>query len=269
MKSTLIGHFFNEAGPSGLLGPWTRHHARMFDHAILFDYASTDGSADLVRSIAPHWEVRQSRNAEFDAMACETEVHDADRSIEGWRIILNTTEFLVSNDFRGHLENARPDEIAFGVLPYCMADRPESVGKPFDAAGDIIPQRFEGYFEGHHGERQGYRFLHRGTEDDFSRNRIAPRGRNSMEMPFTPHDGFAYLWYGWAPWPHVKQRKLQIQTRIPQRDKEIGYGVQHIVNEQQLDERFVPHSQKAFDLRSDPRLLSMMQAHYPCSFGTQ
>ena len=51
-----------------LLPYWIRHHASMFDMAILIDYNSTDQSLEIIRREAPKtWKVVSSRNANFDA----------------------------------------------------------------------------------------------------------------------------------------------------------------------------------------------------------
>ena len=93
-KRVVISHFFNEAY---LLPWWLKHHREMFDHGVLIDWSSTDGSADICRQLAPSWEVVASENAHFAAILCDFEVmkHEA-RFPDAWKIALNTTEFLVA-----------------------------------------------------------------------------------------------------------------------------------------------------------------------------
>ena len=93
-KRVVISHFFNEAY---LLPWWLKHHREMFDHGVLIDWSSTDGSADICRQLAPSWEVVPSENAHFAAILCDFEVmkHEA-RFPDAWKIALNTTEFLVA-----------------------------------------------------------------------------------------------------------------------------------------------------------------------------
>lgn len=68
----LISHFYNEAA---LLPYFIRHHAHMFDHAVLIDYGSTDGSAEIVRREAPlSWRVVPSTEAQFGADALDQQV---------------------------------------------------------------------------------------------------------------------------------------------------------------------------------------------------
>ncbi|CAN0205342.1 unnamed protein product, partial [Phaeothamnion confervicola] len=92
-RVTLLTNVFNE---SWLLPFWLLHHKDMFDHAIIIDYHSTDDSMDIVRQICPTWEIRTTRNKFFDAKLIDLEFMTIERDLEGYCIILNTTEFLVS-----------------------------------------------------------------------------------------------------------------------------------------------------------------------------
>ena len=68
----LVSHFYNEAL---LLPLFIRHHAPLFDHAVLIDYNSTDGSADIVREQAPaSWTVVNSSESSFSAKGCDIQV---------------------------------------------------------------------------------------------------------------------------------------------------------------------------------------------------
>ena len=62
-KVMLITHFYNE---EFLLPYWIRHHASMFDHAVLIDYGSTDNSRQIIQDLAPStWSVILSKNKKF------------------------------------------------------------------------------------------------------------------------------------------------------------------------------------------------------------
>src|SRR5688572_9724126 len=92
MTLTLISHFYNE---EFLLPFWILHHSNIVDHAILIDSNATDNSRRIIQELAPkHWEVRNSRNNDFDASICDQQVMDIERGITGWKVVLNTTEFL-------------------------------------------------------------------------------------------------------------------------------------------------------------------------------
>ena len=79
MASTVISHIFNE---EYILPWWLEHHKKIFDHGIIIDYASTDRSLEIIKEICPTWEVVQSKNAEFNAMAVDVEVLEYERKIE-------------------------------------------------------------------------------------------------------------------------------------------------------------------------------------------
>jgi hypothetical protein len=91
---TVITHFYNE---EYLLPWWLEHHKKYFDFGILIDYRSTDRSVEICKEICPHWQVHTSVNSEFDALNCDLEVMCYERHIQGYRIALTTTEFLVGN----------------------------------------------------------------------------------------------------------------------------------------------------------------------------
>src|SRR5437879_6505612 len=115
MPLTLISHFWNE---EFLLPFWLKHHVPLFNHGILLDYASTDRSREIIQEFAPRWEVRPSRNAWFDAQDADAEVMEIERCCEGWKIVLNTTEFLLCEElplFVQWMEKYRPD--VTGIWP--------------------------------------------------------------------------------------------------------------------------------------------------------
>lgn len=91
---TVITHFYNE---EYLLPFWLEHHKRYFDFGILIDYASTDRSVEIIKDICPHWQVFPSGNVEFDHKKLDYEVEFYERQIQGWRIALTVTEFLVGD----------------------------------------------------------------------------------------------------------------------------------------------------------------------------
>lgn len=95
----VLSRFFNE---SYLMEWWLRHHLEMFDHGILIDSNSNDETADICRTIAPHWEVIRTEHAEYSAILADFELmKQEERFPEAWKIVLNTTEFLVSPDLFG------------------------------------------------------------------------------------------------------------------------------------------------------------------------
>jgi hypothetical protein len=238
MGLTLISHFWNE---EFLLPYWLRHHVPLFDHGILFDYASSDRSAEIVRQLAPGWEVRPSGNEWFEARAADAEVMAAERERPGWKIVLNTTEFVLCPDlalFVRWLEKYRPDIQGVWGFDLVLVDRLEERDAEVTAA-PLHLQRHCGYHPG--GERS--RLLHRAPDGRYHVGR-----HKSDRVAKVPDDSFFVLWLGWSPMRYVRGRKLQIQQRIPPRDRALGLGRQHLVTAESLEAAYQQEAAKAYDL---------------------
>jgi hypothetical protein len=247
-RLTVLCHVYNE---EFLLEHWLLHHRRIFDHGVIIDYASTDRSAELVRSLTPGWELRPSRNACFGAQACDQEVMEVEREHEGWKLVLNVTELVFSKDLRARLdelERRRPDVLAVGLRSYVMVDRREDVGRALDRRA-LALQCHSGYLDVSLLGRR-LRFAHRGTDGAYE------LGRHGTRLPWVEDPASRLLWFGWAPYAQVRTRKLQIQTRMPDSDKRAGWGWQHVVTPAELDRRFHEESRRAHDLLEDPEFRS-------------
>ena len=102
MKKTVLCHFYNE---EYLLPWWLKHHRKIFDHGIMIDYNSTDNSRKIIQDICPSWQIVDSQNIHFDSGLVDREVEEYERTLEGWRIALNVTEFLYGNYERMSIDN--------------------------------------------------------------------------------------------------------------------------------------------------------------------
>jgi hypothetical protein len=257
MKTTIISHFFNE---EYLLPWWLEHHTRIFDHGILIDYGSTDRSVEICRRLAPHWEVRPSRNQFFDARLVDEEVMDIERTLEGWKIALNVTEFFVCRDmilFKWALNSFGSS--MYGIRAVLMADPPGHKFTNLDDKLPLVSQRHFGFFEDEKLSSNNYlrrsRFFY-----IYPSGSYLP-GRHQSNLPVFMHPpGALILWFGFSPWvKEMKARMLQIQSKIPESDKKLGYGVQHLVDEQKLEQRYLAEAAKTENLLRRPeyeRLLS-------------
>src|SRR5580698_9809983 len=98
---TMICHFRNE---EVYLPYWLRHHARLFDHGVMIDYRSSDKSIEIIRALAPTWEIRPSRNEKFHSVSIDREVMDIEQEFAGWKMCLNVTEFVMHDDLRSFLK---------------------------------------------------------------------------------------------------------------------------------------------------------------------
>jgi len=99
---TLIAHIFNE---EYLLPFWLEHHSKIFKNGIIIDYLSTDNSVNIIKKYCPHWKIINTSNvikgkSFFDTtgLLIDHEVIEIEKTIQGYKICLNVTEFLFIND---------------------------------------------------------------------------------------------------------------------------------------------------------------------------
>lgn len=231
MRKTLTAVFYNE---EYLLPWWLEHHKRIFDHGILINYASTDRSVDIIKDICPKWEVIDSRNgAVFDAKKVDEEVQDIEENIDGWKLCLNLTEFLVGD--YSLFNNWRDKRITMPCT--VMVDNDPSNLPTYDKS--LIEQKHHGIYYSQGGSK-----LRRGRTAHCNRFENYPLGRHYDDWTT---DKLQILWYGWSPFnDYTIKRKLQIQTRIPESDKARGYGGEHITTHDKLtsdwQNKFIPQS---------------------------
>ncbi|CAF1324836.1 unnamed protein product [Rotaria sordida] len=228
----LISHFFNE---QFLLPFWIRHHAPMFDMAILIDYNSTDRSVEIIRREAPHtWKIVRSRNMNFDAHLVDAEVQDYERMYPtAWKIALNTPEFLVHPDLRQALADIElnTSTIAFRLRSITMSGNDYIALQRFSS---LLLQRSLYICDKNnaaeiHGETPASRYIHRYVFAPYMVGRHGLTNNNWQWLSI----GFIAK-FVFTPWPEIIKRKLQIHTRIPASDSNRGLGGHHIVNLDQL-----------------------------------
>jgi hypothetical protein len=218
MNKTVISHFFNE---QYLLPWWLNHHKEKFDHGIMIDYNSTDESVNIIKSICPSWKIVKTRNAFFEARPIDEEVEDIEKSIDGWRICLNTTEFLLGD--MSILENTKKD--SYKIPSMVMVDDNPNISPNPNVS--LIKQKTHGI----HFDRSFHIRRARNLHQD--NNIIYPIGRHYEN--YDTND-FVILWYGWSPYNHEqKQRKLQIKNNIPESDRIKGLGTGHFLQETEMD----------------------------------
>lgn len=233
---TVISHFFNE---EYLLPWWLKHHTEIFDHGILIDYNSTDRSVEIVKELAPDWTLVSSRNEWFGAEAADIEVMDYEATIEGWKIALNTTEFVLG-DFNS-LDTTAENLL---VIPTTvMVDlEPDN---PVTYNDSLVTKKPFGVLSGHDGgvDLRPPRAMHRNARGNYT------AGRHFYGHAINCSD-IHLLWYGWSPFTEeTLQRKLQIQTRMPQSDKDRGFGTGHITTYEKLKSEYTNYfAPKARDL---------------------
>ncbi len=250
-RLTVLCHFYNE---EFLLPYWLRHHTRLFDHGVLVNRGSTDNSEEIVRRLAPGWEVVPSRSESLDAAECDREMMDLERQHDGWKVVLNATEFLFHDDLRGYLASLRrtqPSASVVGMRGITMVDRVEDRAMPV-SDDDLFFQRFHGYFgEAHF--RRFIRYVHREADGAYT------IGRHGTDHPSITDPNVLVLKFAWCPYEQIRARKLQIQASVPASDVSQGYSWHHLVTPDELDAQFLEQSRWAIDLRSDPLYRSTLE----------
>lgn len=240
MKRTVLTHVYNE---EYLLPFWIEHHRRIFDHGVVVDWNSTDNSVEIVKEMAPEWEIITSEHQEFDAGSCDLEMAVIEHEIPmwEWKVTLNTTEFIV-----GDFDALLPDEKkhASHLLPcYSMVDEPKFAGTYPDPNELLIEQRSFG-IDGRNivsapgpGGPEVSQIAYRRYRSIHNHDVPYPLGRHFLTGCDDLADKLFVLWYGYSPWNEtVIKRKTQIKDKIPASNIAANLGAQHLYTEQKLNE---------------------------------
>lgn len=235
---TVICHFYNE---EYLLPYWLAHHSKIFTNGIMIDYHSTDKSVEIFKEICPNWTIVTSKNEMFYAQGCDTEVREYEKEIDGYKIALNVTEFLI------------------GDINKLISENNEQYIIPCYPMIDSLSTEFEELEYSYKDKPLVYQRLH-GIDFAKSPTLFAIRKARSLHrVPVAYSTGrhfgtynttdAAILWYGYSPFTEgLIERKLQIQTRLPAEDRAKGFGVEHYVDRSQLINNFRYFQQFAEDL---------------------
>lgn len=248
--ATVLCHFYNE---EYLLPWWLKHHKQMFDHGIMVDYASTDRSVEIIREICPTWEIRQSKNENFQMDKINEEIEEIERQIEGWRICLNVPEFLLGDlsitdsyseettSFVNYGLPCKEVKFGYGIPVITMVDNKPEIIPSYDVP--LVEQKNYGihYNEGSF-EIRNARLLHKNKDIVYGVGR---------HYNYTTED-LVILWYGWSPYnERLLNRKMQIKDRIPKSDRDKGFGHQHLLSREQMDDTHSNYLKKSRNLKQD------------------
>ena len=218
VQKTLISSFHNE---EYLLPWWLEHHKQILDHAVLFDYFSTDRSVEIIKDICPTWEVRETANTDWDFRANDAEFMAAEREFDGYKMVLTTSEFLV-----GEMPELSPWPMAYMAKFIRMVDdepdREPVYGTP------LIDQKNYGYLD----RSYMHRILH-SYKDGWYRV-----GRH-----VTKHDrtasGLRVAKYSFSPWTEkMKKRKLSFSKFVNPKDIKRKWGLHHVWDRERLEEEY-------------------------------
>ena len=214
MKSVLM-HFYNE---EYLLPRWLEHHKKIFDFGVLIDYGSTDNSVAICKEICPNWQVMPTRNAYFDARACDLEIMFYERQIPGCRIALTATEFLVGDV--NQLVNEDPKRQQH-IIPGIRFTKWDPLGT-LDTNKPLWEQIKTGVsYHDDYIAHQG-RSFHNYKDIDY------PTGRHFG--PYTTENVLVFHYAHCIVGKEMIKRRMQIQHKVSPFDREKGIGNHHYVD---------------------------------------
>lgn len=215
MKTTLLTNVYNE---NYLLPFWLYHHKYMFDQIIIVDYNSTDNSTEICKNICPDCKIIKTKNSCFDATKIDQEFMELENDIEGIKIVLNTTEFLFCK--KNIKEYFLKENISYDIL--CFSPYSKNfieVKNNFEFYSNLLNE--DVLFHQDRLTRQ----LHNFSNGNYT------IGRHSTLNPKIETKELFILWAGFYPLNEkTLNRKLQIQTKIPNSDIRKGFGKHHITD---------------------------------------
>lgn len=274
----VITHILNE---EYLLNWWLRHHKDKFDFGVIVDYGSTDNSLNLVKEITPNWQIIRSRNNDFNAANCDIEIMNIEANIQkqypySWMITLNVTEFLIGNTKRLMNSYKSPKPVKIQKLLPCdvMIDTDEQAYTEPNPKVSLVEQRTFGMpcdysentiYNPYTGERDYIAEQEKVMYDNRKMRSMHNFRLNYFETSVwgagrhywgTPSEDFRILWYGYSPFTdRLIKRKLAIQENIPEEDKAVGNGGQHILDRDLAVSRYHFHKKFITDLRDQIQTL--------------
>lgn len=231
---TVISHIFNE---EYLLPFWLENHSKIFDHGVIIDYCSTDRSVEIIKKYCPTWEVIKTKNLNengspnFDAILIDLEVNDVEERINGYKICLNTTEFLFITKSKDEIIKCLSKNLYYHInIHNVMTDKK-----------NFFPRNTINFFKnieliGYATKtmERGHRILHSDSKLNYCYGRHWHYTENTTKNIYNS-ELFFILWTKFYPFNNKTfERKLQIQNNVSHRDITAGRGLQHVTNFQSL-----------------------------------
>ena len=221
LKTTLLTNVYNE---EYLLPFWLNHHKDMFDDIIIINYYSTDKSMEICKNICPNCKIINTRNQNFGTIDIDNEFMDIECRIEGIKIVLNTTEFLIPECPIKDLFKDVSGRISYSInaiSPY------SSNNYDIKNYNELFSNLFNPDIK-YHNDR-GVRQLHNCVNGNYK------HGRHETYNYTIPNNKAHIIWFGFYPMNEIiLQRKLQVKTYIPQSDIDRRYGFQHFYDREKM-----------------------------------
>lgn len=214
----IISSFYNE---EYLLPWWLEHHKNIFEHGVLFNYYSTDKSVEIIKSICPTWDIRNTYNKDWDFKDNDNEFMAAEEEFSGYKIVLTTTEFLV-----GKLPDLSKDLTCYAIPFFRLVDKDPDDKPTYDKP--LIEQKKDGFID----KSIMRRFLHNYPDGQYS------VGRDKSKLKSKDIEMQIYK-YVYSPWTEeFIQRKLSMRSYVNPKNIEKGWGVHHTWNLDRLNKEY-------------------------------
>lgn len=187
-------------------------------------YRSTDKSVEICKKICPNCKIITTRNQYFDAKGIDSEFMDIENTIEGIKIVLNTTEFLfIEKPIKEYFKN-----ITGPVSHAVNAISPYSANNYYPKTQYEFVDNLLNNDVVYHYER-GYRQIHTYPNGNYG------VGRHNTNNPTTTINNMYIVWFGYFPFnDDLIARKLQIQNMVPASDISKGFGYHHLFPKEKL-----------------------------------
>lgn len=226
MKKTILSHFYNE---EYLLPWWLNHHKKIFDDGILINYDSTDNSIEIIKEICPSWTIVNSKNKIFEPFAVDREIMEYESQVEGYKITLNTTEFLI-----GNYKNLKDNNYIIPCL--AMVDPLSECNNIPTYDYSLIKQKYFG-MNFNESSFRACRCMHNSLVNYTVGRHFYSANTSDMVI----------LWYGWSPYTEqMLQRKLQIKNKMPIQIDQLGF--QHRMDIEEMKKVYNDYQKISCDL---------------------
>lgn len=232
---TIISHIYNE---EYLLPFWLEHHSTIFNNGIIIDYYSSDNSVKIINKICPNWKVINTRNLNedgspnFESSLVDDEVREIEKTVEGFKICLNTTEFLILGKSSIEFAKSLCENHYYHFKPFIA----------ISSSKNIFPRNLNSFFKNIEflrdiSDERGHRIMHSKCELEYNLGRHSHKGGDKLTNIYN-EDAFI-IWCGYYPdnWA-MDKRKLQIQNNIPKSDIKEGICIHHVSTLEQFKEKY-------------------------------
>ena len=278
---TLISHFYNE---EFLLPHWIDHHTKLFDHGILIDYDSTDRSVEIIKDMAPTWEVVMSSDKVFRAGPNDRQIESIEKSINGWKAAFTITEFLFCDSLKNYIcnfENDNPKSVGFNTRGVIMVDQFSERGV-YDPSLPLLEQKHHGYFEedllninvdkkfeNSKSFKENYEFQYiKGFKKNYrkkdGRTRLIHKvstgdyndGRHSTKLKNVEFSDLVLCCFAWCPFDYIIDRKLQIIHKCDAGERNFAKRnpmTRFTYEKENLEDRYAAHVKFSSNLLEDER----------------